>query len=160
MIPSSWSIVDYGTHGPPCPSHPQPTAQVFHLTLRPGAQHGWTATPCYVWTGDGGQWITVAELATSARAAVLDTDFDLSPEQIAMLRGMHRAIGTSHYLFFVTMLTLGKPEETRAWSGERSIMNPKMCLLLASAAFMAIMCFLKCLPLLHSSILHNTYFAQ
>ncbi|TFY51714.1 hypothetical protein EVJ58_g10422 [Rhodofomes roseus] len=65
--PSSWSPVDYGEHGPAIPDHPLPNAPVFCLRLRTRKQHGWTATSCFVWTRDGGQWTTIAELGKKGK---------------------------------------------------------------------------------------------
>lgn len=97
--PSSWCAVDYGVHGPPCPSSPLPDSPVFHLPLRPEA--GFAATSCLVWTRDGGEWISIKRfntLVAKRRAAVLDSDFMLSPHDMACLRELHKAVGMFSYL--------------------------------------------------------------
>ena len=97
--PSSWCAVDYGVHGPPCPSSPQPDSPVFHLPLCPEA--GFAATSCLIWTRDGGEWISIQrfnKLVTKGRAAVLDFGFMLSPDDMACLRNLHKAVGTFSYL--------------------------------------------------------------
>ncbi|TFY51514.1 hypothetical protein EVJ58_g10525, partial [Rhodofomes roseus] len=90
---ASWSIVCYGEHGPAIPDHPLPNAPVFFLRLRSGKQRGWTATSCFVWTRDAGLWIDRSKLGKKKRRAVLDSDFDMSPEEVAGLRELHKAIG-------------------------------------------------------------------
>ncbi|TFY56018.1 hypothetical protein EVJ58_g7892 [Rhodofomes roseus] len=93
--PASWSIVSYGEHGPAIPDHPLPNAAVFVLRLRSGKQRGWTATSCFVWTRDAGLWIDRSKLGKKKRRGVLDSDFDMSPEEVAGLRELHKAIGSS-----------------------------------------------------------------
>ncbi|KAH9836459.1 uncharacterized protein C8Q71DRAFT_599843 [Rhodofomes roseus] len=92
MKRSSWSIVDYGKHGPTLPDHPLHNAPVFSIPLRSRRQRGWKATSCFVWTRDEGEWISIADWESTLGARVLDSDFDLSPGQMAILRGKHWAI--------------------------------------------------------------------
>ncbi|KAH9907105.1 uncharacterized protein B0H18DRAFT_1131791 [Fomitopsis serialis] len=92
MNPDSWSIVDYGSQGPDRPSHPNPDAATFELTLRPGRTRGWRPTSCFVWTRDGGEWVQLSAfqaLRAQGKASVIDTAFELDAMQIESLRLMH-----------------------------------------------------------------------
>ncbi|KAH9842012.1 uncharacterized protein C8Q71DRAFT_854402 [Rhodofomes roseus] len=94
MTASSWSIVNFGEHGPAPPVHPLPGATVFDLPLlkRPDS---WRPTPCFVWTRDGGMWIDIAELGIG-KARVLDGDFDFDGDKVTELREKHKSIVVWH----------------------------------------------------------------
>ncbi|TFY54661.1 hypothetical protein EVJ58_g8729 [Rhodofomes roseus] len=95
MIRSSWSVVDFGVHGPPHPDKDHPASSVFYLPLRPGPQYGWTPTPCRLWTRDRGEPLAIDAfnaLIASAVVRVLDADFALGGRQIAGVQRLHLAL--------------------------------------------------------------------
>ncbi|TFY52793.1 hypothetical protein EVJ58_g9812 [Rhodofomes roseus] len=86
MVRSSWTIVDYGIHGPPHPDEDHTASTAFYLPLRPGPQYGWTPTPCHVWTRDRGESLPINALnalIASKLVRVLDGDFALGGRQMA-----------------------------------------------------------------------------
>ncbi|TFY50916.1 hypothetical protein EVJ58_g10832 [Rhodofomes roseus] len=124
--PASWSIVSYGEHGPAIPDHPLPNAAVFVLRLRSGKQRGWTATSCFVWTRDAGLWIDRSKLGKKKRRGVLDSDFAMSPEEVAGLRELHKAIGKPRTFACVRVLNVYKREGTRACERPPSRGRPEL----------------------------------
>ncbi|EPS92783.1 hypothetical protein FOMPIDRAFT_92115 [Fomitopsis schrenkii] len=92
MNRSSWSVVDFGQHGPPPPVANRP---VLHLPLRASKPVNWKPTSCYVWSRDGGESIsmnTFKKLRAQKKAAVIDKDFTLSDDEITVIRDLHKRI--------------------------------------------------------------------
>ena len=94
MVWASWSAVNYGPLVPrPDLSHPLDT--VFNIPLR-SEPRSWTATPCYVWLADSGEWVDThafSSLVDTGRARVIDEDFSLNSKCITALRALHKMIG-------------------------------------------------------------------